>query len=70
MLVRANSAKIDCDPKDKRWHVHIQVGAEVIKRPLEKCTGETAEDALRAEAVETAKAEGYDLEPAKVTIQR
>ena len=70
MLVRANSAKIDCDPKDKRWHVHIQVGAEVIKRPLEKCTGETAEDALRTEAVQTAKDEGYDLDPTKVTIER
>jgi hypothetical protein len=70
MLVRANSAKVDCDPKDKRWHVHIQVGAEVIKRPLEKCQDNAGEDTLRAEAVETAKAEGYDLDASKVTIER
>jgi len=70
MLVRANSAKIDCDPKDKRWHVHIHVGAEVINRPLEKCKDDAAEDVLRSEAVQTAKDEGYDLDPTKITIAR
>ena len=70
MLVRANSAKIDCDPKDERWHVHIHVGAEVINRPLEKCNENTDEDALRAEAVQTAKDEGYDLDPTNVKIER
>ena len=35
MLVRASSANVDWSPKDKKWHVHIQVGAEVIKRPLD-----------------------------------
>jgi hypothetical protein len=70
MLVRANSAKVDCDPKTKKWHVHIQVGAEVIKRPLSKCAEESGDEVLRAEAVETAKAEGYEVDPTQVEIAR
>ena len=37
MLVRASSANVDWNPKDKKWHIQVHVGAEVIKRPLPDC---------------------------------
>ena len=70
MLVRASSANVDWSPKDNRWHVHIQVGAEVIKRPLPDCVQDSSDETLRSVAVDTAKAEGYEIEPAQVTIAR
>ena len=68
MLVRASSATIEREPKDKKLHVHIHVGAEVIKRPLPKDAEGASEDALRSVAVATAKDEGYEVDPAKITI--
>ena len=68
MLVRATSARVERDPKDKKWHVHIHVGAEVIKRPLPKAADDGDEAALRSVAVETAKDEGYEVDPAKITV--
>ena len=67
-MVRANSAKVDWNAAKKRWEVHIQVGAEVVKRPIPKHTEDAGEPALRAAAVETAHDEGYELDPAKVEV--
>jgi len=70
MMVRASSANVDWNAKDKKWHVHLQVGAEVIKRPLPNSGQDANDDALRSAAVETAKNEGYDVAPDKVAIVR
>lgn len=70
MLVRASNANVDWNPKDKKWHVQIHVGAEVIKRPLPDSPQDASEDTLRSAAIETAKVEGYEVEPAKVAIVR
>jgi len=70
MLVRASSANVDWNPKDKKWHVHIEVGAEVIKRPLSNSPQDASDETLRSAAVEEAKVEGYEVEPAKVAIVR
>ena len=70
MLVRANSATVDWSAKDKKWHVQIQVGAEVIKRPLEDSPQDAGDEALRAAAVETAKNEGYEVAPDQVMVTR
>jgi hypothetical protein len=67
-MMRADSAKMEWDHSDKRWHVQIHVGAEVIKRSCTKLAPETADDALRSEAVQTAKDEGYELDPTRVQI--
>lgn len=67
-MVRADSAKVEWNAAKKRWEVHIQVGAEVVKRPIPKHTEEAGEPALRAAAVETAHDEGYELDPANVEI--
>ena len=70
MLVQASSANVDWDTKDKKWHVRIHVGAEVIRRPLPKSPHDAGEDTLRAAAVETAKGEGYEVAPDKVAVAR
>jgi hypothetical protein len=67
-MVKANSAKVEWDSAKKHWEVHIEVGAEVIKRPLAEETVEAGEDAIRRSAVATASDEGYDLDPANVQI--
>ena len=68
-MVRANNAKVEWNPDKKRWEVHIQVGAEVVKRPIPKHTLESGEQALKDQAVATARDEGYDLDPANVAIE-
>jgi hypothetical protein len=58
------------DSGKKQWYVDIQVGAEVIKRPLLKCLEATADQALRVRAVEIAKDDGYELDTTSVSIVR
>lgn len=70
MLEPASSATVDWDAKDKQWHVRINVGAEVIKRPLPKSPQDAPEAELRTAAVETAKNEGYEVPPSSVAIGR
>ncbi len=71
-MTKADSAAVSWDPQKKVWRVRIQVGEEVIKRPVEhkRATRDAAEDVLRSLAIETAQADGYDLDPATVTIAR
>jgi len=68
MLLKANSARVEWDSAKKRWEVHIQVGAEVIKRPLANTTMHSSADDVRRKAVETARDEGYELNPQNVQI--
>ena len=67
-MVKANSAKVEWDSAKKRWEVHIEVGAEVIKRPIAEKTIDAGDDAIRRSAVATANDEGYELDPASVQI--
>jgi hypothetical protein len=69
-MLHADSAKLHRDSGKKRWHVDIQIGAEVIKRPLLKCLEATTDQALRSGAVEIAKDEGYELDAERVSILR
>jgi hypothetical protein len=65
---KANGAKVEWDAAKKRWEVHIEVGAEVIKRPIPQETVQAGDDAIRRAAVAIAQDEGYDLDPASVQI--
>lgn len=67
-MERANSAKVEWNAARKRWETHIQVGAEVVKRPIPKHTEDAGEGALKAQAVATALDEGYELEEANVSV--
>lgn len=68
-MMRANNARVEWDQARKRWEVHIYVGAEVIKRPISKATADSGDEALRSVAIETAKDEGYEVDPANVSIE-
>jgi hypothetical protein len=68
LLVRASSATVERDAKNGNWHVHIIVGAEVIKRPLPKSDQNASDEELRSAAVQTAKDEGYEVDPATIKI--
>ena len=68
-MIRATKATVDWDAGKNVWHVRVQIGEEVIKRPL-KTPHDANEDTLRSEAVETARDEGYEVEPSAVAIVR
>jgi len=65
---KATGAKVEWDSAKKRWEVHIEVGAEVIKRPLPQETVDAGDEAIRRAAVMIASDEGYDLDPASIQI--
>ena len=68
-MVRAQNATVEWDEQKKRWEVHIQVGAEVIKRPVPKSVQNTDDyEVLKAQALQIGKDEGYDLMPEQVDI--
>ena len=68
-LLRADQAKVEWNSEKKQWHVEITIGGEVIKRWVKE--PHEADDAtLRPIAVQTAKDEGYELDPARVTVTR
>jgi hypothetical protein len=69
-MMQATKATVDWDPNKKQWHVRVQIGEEIIKRPLPKTAKDANEDALRSQAVATAKDEGYAVDPATVAIVR
>jgi hypothetical protein len=67
-MMRANNARVEWDTAHKRWEVHISVGAEVIKRPISNTAAESGEAALKDLAVQTARDEGYEMDPSAVTV--
>jgi len=65
--MRADQAEVSWDEKEKQWVVRIKIGEEVIRR-RSKSAKSTDKQALQALAVQLAKDEGYELEPAKVNV--
>ena len=69
-MIKADRAAVSWDPRKKTWSVRVQIGEEVIKRLGRKVPRDAADDALRALAIETAEGDGYQIDPASVTIAR
>jgi hypothetical protein len=72
-LAPAGSAEVvwqDHDKKHKGWTVHLYVGSEVIKYPHPDSDRATGDAELVSLAVEDAKADGYELNPAAVKVTR
>ena len=69
---RAEIVWLNIDRKKRGWQIRLYIGEEVIKyRPPVAATDPSAsEESLRSAAVEAARLDGYDLNPAAVTIQR
>ena len=71
-LAPAQSAELAWqeDKKHKGWTVHLHIGAEVIKYPHPDASRDTPDDQLISMAVEDARNDGYELNPASVKIAR
>jgi len=70
ILLRADQAQVEWNSEKKHWQVVITVGAEVIKRPIPKQPRDASDATLQSLAVETAKDEGYEVDPARVSVAR
>ncbi|HUB82184.1 MAG TPA: hypothetical protein VMB03_25480 [Bryobacteraceae bacterium] len=46
----------------------MKIGEEVIRRPIPKVPQDAGDEALRSAAVQAAKDDGYQVDPAKVAI--
>lgn len=74
-MTPAHSAEVvwqNHDKKHKGWTVHLQVGAEVIKyhAPHPGPAQDAADAELISLAVNSARDDGYELNPAAVKITR
>jgi hypothetical protein len=58
------------DKKHKGWTVHLHVGEEVIKYSHPGAGRDTADGELAALAVKDARDDGYELNPAAVSVVR
>jgi hypothetical protein len=67
-VLHAERAEVTWDSGKSKWLVRIHVGDEVIRRYW-KASKDTDPEALRTDAVKTAKDEGYDLAGDKVAVQ-
>ena len=71
LAITADSATVRWDSKKKNWVASIKIGAEVIRRSPERpMAADADDDALRTWVVQTAKDEGYEIAPARVSIER
>ena len=67
---RAEVVWVDADRKKRGWQIRLYVGEEVIKYRPPDPDRAAPDDALRSAAVDAARLDGYELNPAAVTIQR
>ncbi|MGA2040936.1 MAG: hypothetical protein ABSH42_16790 [Bryobacteraceae bacterium] len=67
-VLRADRAEVTWDSEESKWLVRIHIGDEVIRRHW-KGSKNADPETLRADAVRTAKDEGYDLASDKVTVE-
>jgi hypothetical protein len=67
--MRADRVEVTWDQDKSSWLVRIASGEEVIRRHC-KIPKNSDEQALRSAVLKTVQDEGYDLDPATLSIQR
>lgn len=67
--MRIDRAEVSWDAQKSKWLVRIQNGDEVLRRHC-GLPKNADEQALRAAALKTVQEEGYEADPATVTISR
>jgi hypothetical protein len=67
--MRADRVELSWDPAKSQWLVRIQNGEEVIRRHC-KAPKDADEQTLRSAAAKAVQDEGYELDPAAVSIRR
>ena len=71
LAITADNASVRWDSKKKNWIASIKVGAEVIRRSPERpMPAGAGDDAVRTWVIQTAKDEGYEIAPGRVSIER
>ncbi|HLH04780.1 MAG TPA: hypothetical protein VKX25_18580 [Bryobacteraceae bacterium] len=65
--MKADRVEVSWDNQKNKWLVRIIVGEEVIRRYCNDSKNVDTE-ALRASALKTAREEGYEVDPAAVTV--
>jgi hypothetical protein len=69
MSMKADRVEVSWDATKRNWLVRIEIGAEVIRRHCDQ-PQDADEQALRAAARTTVADEGYEFEPASITVRR
>jgi hypothetical protein len=67
--MRADHVELSWAPDKKKWLVRIRIGEEVIRRHCSE-PRDADEQKLRALAEQTVRDEGYEADPAQITIVR
>jgi hypothetical protein len=67
--MRADRVEVSWDSGKSKWVVRIQSGEEVIRRPT-SVPKNADEQALRTAAQKTLTDEGYEAEPAQISVSR
>jgi hypothetical protein len=67
--MRADHVEVSWDAGKSKWLVRIQSGEEVIRR-LCKIPKDADEQTLRSVAQKTVQDEGYEADPAQLSIRR
>jgi hypothetical protein len=66
--MRADNVEVSWDAAKSKWVIRIQAGEEVIRRHC--AAAKNADDqTLRAAAAKTVQDEGYELDPAQISIR-
>lgn len=67
-MLRADSAHVNWDSQKKQWNVRVKVGEEVMRRPISGTPESADDETLRSLAVETARDDGYEVDPRTIEI--
>ena len=68
-MLSADSAQVNWDTQKKRWSVRVKIrGGDHPEADSGDSPRRRGREVLRSAAVETAKADGYQVDPAKVDI--
>jgi hypothetical protein len=67
--MRADHVELSWGPDKKKWLVRIKVGEEVIRRQC-KAPRDADEQQLRSAAEQAVRDEGYEADPAQISIRR
>jgi len=67
--MRADQVEVSWDAGKDKWLVRIVNGEEVIRRAC-KLPKAADDQALRAAAVQTVHDEGYEADPARISVRR
>ncbi len=68
MAMRADKAEVSWDTAKSKWLVRIQSGDEVMRRHCD-IPKSASDQQLRDAAQKTVRDDGYDIDPASITVR-